>query len=218
MMLLRRSLSAASSPFKQVAAVRSFTARNNDFVEIREHLRALDNCLTELRVGTLSPHVGGLRRANIYHLGKLNGLISKENLAQKNESDSDVKIIEDGGIDVQQLEVMIQDEGVKTRSTIQDEEKKNRLIDAIWKLGNSRTYDPNGNSRTYEQYTVAGEYAVTNDLLRSILRAFLAGEEFHVKADDVGLPTTLSVIIVDLTGTAPKYKVNANNGFMIYHG
>jgi len=139
MMLLRRSLSAASSPFKQVAAVRSFTARNNDFVEIREHLRALDNCLTELRVGTLSPHVGGLRRANIYHLGKLTGLISAENLAQKNESDSDVKIIEDGGIDVQQLEVMIQDEGVKTRSTIQDEEKKNRLIDAIWKLGNSRT-------------------------------------------------------------------------------
>ena len=41
------------------------------------------------------------------HLNKLNGLISEKYLAQRNVSDGNVKIIEDGGIDVQQLGAMI---------------------------------------------------------------------------------------------------------------
>ena len=223
MMLFRRSVTAFLSPFQQVAAMRSFTAtvaikvdekednkvrknvcsfqepvprlgRDFEFDEIYKQLRALDTCLTDLR----------------------DRMDNKINSGTK--SDDNVQFVNH----FRNLEAMIQDEGMKTRSTIQDEEKKNRLIDAIWKLGNrKRTY-------YYEQHDT-GEYDVPSDLLRSILRAFLTGEEFHVKADDVGrieleethslqLRESLSVAIVDLTGTAPQYKVNAKNGFMIYHG
>ena len=168
------------------------------------------------------------------HLNKLNGLISEKYLAQRNVSDGNVKIIEDGGIDVQQLGAMIQDEGTKSRSTIQDEEKKTRLIDAIWKLGNCKTTDYFRDSNGVYVWPSLEDNAGPH-LLRSILRAFLAGEGIYVKADDllqkkVGdfielgethhlrLRKTLSVAIADLTGTTPQYKVNAKNCFMIYHG
>ena len=269
MMLWRRSVTAVLSPFQQGAAVRSFTATvaikvdekedgkinenlrslmdpwiyegtNKEFVQIRKQLRALNNCLTELRVGgyrdrgdpPFSSHVV-IERA-VEHLGNLTGLISEENLAQKNESDGNVKIIEDSEIDVQQLEAMLQKEGMKTRSTIQNEEKKNRLIDAIWKLGNFKTTDYFRDSNGAYVWPSLEDNAGPH-LLRSILRAFLAGEGFYVKADDllqkkVGdfielgethhlrLRKTLSVAIADLTGTKPKYEVHAKNGFMIYHG
>ena len=133
----------------------------------------------------------------------------------------------------------IQDEGTKSRSTIQDKEKKNRLIDAIWKLGNCKTTDYfrdyNGAYVWPSSENNAGLKFPGPHLLRSILRAFLAGEGFHVKADDLlqkkvddpdelrethylRLRETLSVAIADLTGTTPQDKVNAKNCFMIYHG
>ena len=266
MMLFRRSVTAFLSPFQQVAAMRSFTATvaikvdekedgkinenlrslmdpwiyegtNKEFVQIRKQLRALNNCLTELREGTYRTHhhsSSDVIKSAFGHLGKLTGLISEENLAQRNESDGNVKIIEDSEIDVQQLEAMLQKEGMKTRSTIQNEEKKNRLIDAIWKLGNFKTTDYFRDSNGAYVWPSLEDNAGPH-LLRSILRAFLAGEGFYVKADDllqkkVGdfielgethhlrLRKTLSVAIADLTGTKPKYEVHAKNGFMIYHG
>ena len=134
---------------------------------------------------------------------------------------------------------MIQDEGMKTRSTIQDEEKKTRLIDAIWKLGHYKRTDyfrdSNGAYVWPSSEDNAGLKFPGPHLLRSILRAFLAGEGFHVKADDplqkkvddpdelgethyLQLCETLSVAIADLTGTTPQYKAHAKSGVMIYHG
>ena len=232
MMLFRRSVTAFLSPFQQVAAMRSFTAtvaikvdekednkvrknvcsfqepvprlgRDFEFDEIYKQLRALDTCLTDLRDRM------------------------DDKIMDDEKSDDNVQNINH----FRNLDAMIQDEGMKTRSAIQDEEKKNRLLDAISKLGNRTTtyYFKDFNA----DYTVPQcEGCTVEDLpglLRSILRAFLAGEGFHVKADDVGrielglgysyqLRKTLSVTIVDLTGTAPQYKVNAKNGFTIYHG
>ena len=130
-MLLRRSVTAALSPFQKVAALRSFTATvaikvdgkefdeinenlrslmdpriyegmNNEFVEIHKQLRSLNNGLTNLRERM------------------------KDELRDEEKLDNNVPIMTDGETDVPHLGAMIQNEGRKTRSTIQDEEKKIR--------------------------------------------------------------------------------------------
>ena len=199
MMLLRRSVTAVLSPLKQVAAVRSFTATvaikldeqtdgtpepmiyegmQNDYVEIQKQLRSLNKCLTDLQ-----------ERMD-------------DKILDDEQSDFKVKITNKDGIDVQHLGAMIQkegmkmrstiqEEGIQTRSRIQDEENKNRLIDAIWKLDTRKTthYHDDNNGTYLGPQTKVGTDERFPFLLRSILRAFLAGEGFDVSKfwDKVGI-------------------------------